>query len=98
ASEKSPRRQPRPGRPAPRCSGHLGHVRPATQLGSLRSRPGAATVRSVGNMNENHARVCTSPEWAQHIQAGILPALTRDVDLGAEMLEIGPGPGAATEW
>jgi ubiquinone/menaquinone biosynthesis C-methylase UbiE len=49
-------------------------------------------------MNENHARVCTSPEWAQHIQAGILPALTRDVDLGAEMLEIGPGPGAATEW
>lgn len=49
-------------------------------------------------MNENHARVCNSPEWAQHIQAGILPMLTRDVDLGAEMLEIGPGPGAATEW
>jgi ubiquinone/menaquinone biosynthesis C-methylase UbiE len=49
-------------------------------------------------MNENHARVCTSPEWAQHIQTEILPALTRDVDLGKEMLEIGPGPGAATEW
>lgn len=49
-------------------------------------------------MNENHARVCTSPEWAQHIQAEILPMLTRDADLGAEMLEIGPGPGAATEW
>jgi ubiquinone/menaquinone biosynthesis C-methylase UbiE len=49
-------------------------------------------------MNENHARVCTSPEWAQHIQTEILPAVTRDVDLGKEMLEIGPGPGAATEW
>src|SRR5882672_6195311 len=49
-------------------------------------------------MNENHARVCNSPEWAQHIQADILPALTRDVDLGGQMLEIGPGPGAATEW
>jgi SAM-dependent methyltransferase len=49
-------------------------------------------------MNENHARVCTSPEWAQHIRVGILPTLTRDVDLGAEMLEIGPGPGAATHW
>ncbi len=49
-------------------------------------------------MNENHARVCTSPEWAQHIQTDILPALTRDVDLGDQMLEIGPGPGAATEW
>jgi ubiquinone/menaquinone biosynthesis C-methylase UbiE len=49
-------------------------------------------------MNENHARVCTSPEWAQHIQTSVLPALTRDVDLGGQMLEIGPGPGAATEW
>jgi ubiquinone/menaquinone biosynthesis C-methylase UbiE len=49
-------------------------------------------------MNENHARVCTSPEWAQYIQTAVLPALTRDVDLGDRMLEIGPGPGAATEW
>jgi SAM-dependent methyltransferase len=49
-------------------------------------------------MNENHARVCTSPEWAQYIQTEVLPALTRDVDLGDRMLEIGPGPGAATEW
>jgi SAM-dependent methyltransferase len=49
-------------------------------------------------MNENHARVCTSPEWAQYIQSAVLPALTRDIDLGDRMLEIGPGPGAATEW
>jgi ubiquinone/menaquinone biosynthesis C-methylase UbiE len=49
-------------------------------------------------MNENHARVCTSPEWAQHIQADILPVLTRDLDLGSQLLEVGPGPGAATEW
>jgi ubiquinone/menaquinone biosynthesis C-methylase UbiE len=49
-------------------------------------------------MNENHARVCTSPEWAEHIQTEILPMLTAGVDLGKEMLEIGPGPGAATEW
>lgn len=49
-------------------------------------------------MNANHARVCPSPEWAQHIQDDILPLLTRDIDLGAAMLEIGPGPGAATSW
>jgi ubiquinone/menaquinone biosynthesis C-methylase UbiE len=49
-------------------------------------------------MNENHARVCTSPEWAAHIQEDILPALTGHVDLGTDMLEIGPGPGAATDW
>lgn len=49
-------------------------------------------------MNENHAQVCPSPEWAEHIQNDILPVLTRDVDLGSRMLEIGPGPGAATGW
>ncbi|HXW46986.1 MAG TPA: class I SAM-dependent methyltransferase [Streptosporangiaceae bacterium] len=49
-------------------------------------------------MNENHARVCTSPEWADYLRTEILSVLTRDVDLGKEMLEIGPGPGAATEW
>lgn len=49
-------------------------------------------------MNENHGRLCPSPEWAAHIQADILPSLTRHADLGEKMLEIGPGPGAATEW
>jgi ubiquinone/menaquinone biosynthesis C-methylase UbiE len=49
-------------------------------------------------MNENHASLCTSPEWAHYIQTEVLPVLTRDVDLGDRMLEIGPGPGAATEW
>ena len=49
-------------------------------------------------MNENHARVCTSPEWAEHLQNDILAVLTSGIDLGKEMLEIGPGPGAATEW
>jgi ubiquinone/menaquinone biosynthesis C-methylase UbiE len=58
----------------------------------------ARHLRSVLAMNENHARVCGSLEWARYIQTEILPALTRDADLGEEMLEIGPGPGAATEW
>ncbi len=49
-------------------------------------------------MNENHSRLCPSPEWAEWIQGELLPPLAAGVDLGAEMLEIGPGPGAATEW
>jgi SAM-dependent methyltransferase len=49
-------------------------------------------------MNENHAKVCGSAEWAEYLQTEVLPTVTRDVDLGTEMLEIGPGPGAATEW
>jgi SAM-dependent methyltransferase len=55
-------------------------------------------VRTVGTVNENHARVCTSPEWAAYIQDEVLPSLTEHADLGDDMLEIGPGPGAATEW
>jgi SAM-dependent methyltransferase len=49
-------------------------------------------------MNENHAKVCSSAEWAEHIQTEILPELTSGIELGGQMLEIGPGPGAATEW
>ena len=49
-------------------------------------------------MNENHARLCTSPEWSAHLQGDVLPVVTAGVDLGEEMLELGPGPGSATEW
>src|SRR5436190_17697283 len=49
-------------------------------------------------MNPNHDKLCGSPEWAQFIQEDVLPAVTAGVDLGREMLEVGPGPGAATGW
>jgi ubiquinone/menaquinone biosynthesis C-methylase UbiE len=49
-------------------------------------------------MNENHAKLMPSPEWAAHIQDEVLPVATAGVDLGKELLELGPGPGAATEW
>jgi SAM-dependent methyltransferase len=49
-------------------------------------------------MNENHAKLMPSPEWAAHIQDEVLPQATAGVDLGGELLELGPGPGAATEW
>lgn len=49
-------------------------------------------------MNENHAKLMSSPEWAEHIHNNVLPKATAGVDLGDELLELGPGPGAATEW
>jgi ubiquinone/menaquinone biosynthesis C-methylase UbiE len=49
-------------------------------------------------MNENHAKLMPSPEWAAHIQDEVLPLATEGVDLGADLLELGPGPGAATDW
>jgi SAM-dependent methyltransferase len=48
-------------------------------------------------MNENHT-LCSSPGWAERLQTKVLPYLVRDIDLGERMLEVGPGPGAATEW
>jgi hypothetical protein len=58
------------------------------------ARPG----RSVVRMNPDHESLCGGPEWAEYLQTEILPAATAGVDLGKDMLEIGPGPGAATAW
>jgi SAM-dependent methyltransferase len=49
-------------------------------------------------MNRNHQQLCSSPEWATHLQTSVLPALTSGVELGERLLEFGPGPGAATAW
>jgi len=49
-------------------------------------------------VNENHAVLCASAEWAEHLESNVLAPLAESVDLGDEMLELGPGPGAATRW
>ena len=41
-------------------------------------------------MNSNHARVCPSPEWSEHMYHDVLPGLCAGLDLGTRMLEIGP--------
>jgi SAM-dependent methyltransferase len=52
----------------------------------------------VVDVNENHAILCASADWAEHLEADVLVPLVEAVDLGDEMLELGPGPGAATRW
>lgn len=49
-------------------------------------------------MNENHDRLCPSPEWAAYLQGEVLPAVADGRDLGRELIEVGPGPGASTDW
>lgn len=49
-------------------------------------------------MNENHAKLLPSQEWAEHLHTDVLPKATAGIDLGQELLELGPGPGAATAW
>lgn len=49
-------------------------------------------------MNENHAALCSSAEWAEFLETEVLAPLATTVDLHGELLELGPGPGASTRW
>src|SRR4051794_36792354 len=72
-------------------------VRPATQLGSVLPSGKRRASLASASMNENHA-LCSTPEWAEFMESEVLERVTAGLDLGDEMLEIGPGPGAATRW
>lgn len=52
----------------------------------------------VAAMNAGHQALCSSPEWAEGLQDGVLRPLLSELELGEELLELGPGPGAATAW
>lgn len=48
-------------------------------------------------MNQEHLALCSSAEWADAIQRWIIPWVLEAVDLGDDVLEVGPGPGLTTD-
>jgi SAM-dependent methyltransferase len=48
-------------------------------------------------VNESHLQFLASPEWAEMLEADLLPWVEAAGDLGDDVLEIGPGPGLTTE-
>jgi SAM-dependent methyltransferase len=48
-------------------------------------------------MNYLHRVLCSSARWKEVVQRYALPWTLEQIDLGGEVLEIGPGYGAATE-
>jgi SAM-dependent methyltransferase len=48
-------------------------------------------------MNETHLALCASAEWADAVQRWIIPWALESVDLGDDVLEVGPGPGLTTD-
>jgi SAM-dependent methyltransferase len=48
-------------------------------------------------VNEGHRAGCASDEWRATVREHIIPWSVGSVDLGADVLEIGPGYGATTE-
>lgn len=49
-------------------------------------------------MNRLHRWYCRSGPWKQKLENKILPWSLRGVDLGNDVLEVGPGPGLTTDW
>ena len=49
-------------------------------------------------MNRLHRWYCQSSQWKRKLENKILPWSLGGVDLGDEVLEVGPGPGLTTDW
>ena len=49
-------------------------------------------------MNDGHAQFCASDEWRAELRDNILPAILGRTDLGSDLLEVGPGYGATTDY
>ena len=48
-------------------------------------------------MNWFHRQVCRSSRWRRRLEANLLPWALQGVDLGDDVLEVGPGPGVTTD-
>ncbi len=49
-------------------------------------------------MNLLHRWYCRSDGWRRAVHHGMMPGVLGDIELGENVLEIGPGPGVTTEW
>jgi SAM-dependent methyltransferase len=48
-------------------------------------------------LNRLHHWYCSREAWKRHVREDLVPAALEDVDLGDDVLEVGPGFGPATE-
>ncbi len=48
-------------------------------------------------MNPAHLELCASAEWAEAVEQWVIPHALEAIDLGDDVLEVGPGPGRTTD-
>ncbi len=48
-------------------------------------------------MNKKHLDYCSGDEWAEAIKRYIIPHALEGLELGDDVLEVGPGPGRTTD-
>lgn len=53
-------------------------------------------VHNAVIMNRFHRRYCASRKWAARVESSLLPWGLKGVDLGTDVLEVGPGLGVTT--
>lgn len=63
-----------------------------------RSREIGRSASGVTLMNRLHRWYCRSSQWKRTLDNNILPWALSGVELGEEVLEVGPGPGLTTDW
>src|SRR5262245_47007184 len=54
-------------------------------------------TRTLPLVNWFHRQVCRSGRWRRRLERDLLPWVLRGVELGDDVLEIGPGPGVTTD-
>jgi ubiquinone/menaquinone biosynthesis C-methylase UbiE len=48
-------------------------------------------------VNKAHLELCSSDQWAEGLRKWIIPGALANVQLGDDVLEVGPGPGRTTD-
>jgi SAM-dependent methyltransferase len=48
-------------------------------------------------VNQTHLEMCSSAEWAEAVEKWIIPWVLDGVELGDDVVEVGPGPGLTTD-
>lgn len=76
--------------------GHLERPSPAPQSTGQNGQDELRSTRWRVIVNQAH-QFCDSPEWRAAVRGQIIPWAIGSVDLGDDVLEIGPGYGATTE-
>jgi SAM-dependent methyltransferase len=48
-------------------------------------------------MNQIHRWLCRSAKWRKRLEEEVMPWVLNSIELGREILEVGPGPGLTTD-
>jgi len=73
------------------------NFRKSDGVGASLLRRRGAEPSDGGLMNETHMQMCSSVEWAETVERWIIPWVLESVELGDDVIEVGPGPGLTTD-